>query len=147
MQDVLTSDVIAALLAHVELEPDAGGGDPTFEGNPSQIHAAFQTVANQYEDLLGDLSFGRPGTFIRSHEIAGALDTLTMDGFLSCANPDLVVYTIRRDKLREYFDSHLAARFEFAGVIDELPEAAGLFETKLRELRESDNAWDLVVVP
>ena len=146
MQGVLTSDVIAALLAHVE--PGAnGGGDPTFEGNPSQIHAAFRAVAAQYDQLLGDLSFGRPGTFIRSSELGGALDTLTMDGFLSCANPDLVVYTVRRSRLREYFEEYLAPVFDEAGLIDELPQAATVFKTSLEQLRESDNAWDLVVAP
>ncbi len=144
MRDVLTSDVIAALLAHLPRESEQSS-DAEFEGNPGQIHAAFNQVAQRYPELLGDISFGRPGTFVRSPAIAGALDTLVMDGFLSCANPDLVMYSIKGDKLSRYYHDYLESRFERDDVTVQLGDAAVLFQETLARLRDSDNAWELLV--
>jgi len=134
----LTSDVVAAVLAHFPAEK--------FESTSTEVHAGFRELGREFPELLGHVSFGRVGEYVASDAIDAALDSLAASSFYSRYNKDLVTYELNKDRLGVYYRRFLAERFTAAEVSeDRLVEAATRFHSLLEELHGSDDL-DTVLV-
>lgn len=138
-RDFLSSDVVAALLAHY---PEA-----TFKANPTQLQAAFRCVSHEYPMLLGQLSFGKVGEYVGSATIEAALDSLAATGYYSRYNKDLVTYELDQTSLLQYYNKYLKPRFKKSGIsCDIIKEAARFLCKSLCEIRNSSDRSQLLVL-
>ena len=138
-RNFLSSDVVAALLAHYP--------GTTFEANPTQLQAGFRRVSQKYPKLLGQVSFGKVGEYVGSATIEAALDSLAATGFYSRYNKDLVTYELNKHNLSEYYNSFLKHRFEKSGIsCDTIEEAANFLCKSLQEIRDSSDRSQLLVL-
>lgn len=134
----LSSDVIAALLAHFPEE--------TFEANPTQLQAAFRCVSHDYPMLLGQLSFGKVGEYVGSATIEAALDSLETTGYYSRCNLDLLTYQLHKEDLLKYYKDFLENRFEESGVSSKtIEEAAKVLRDSLHKIHASSDRKMLMV--
>lgn len=128
----LTSDVVAALLAHFP--------EDQFQSTPTELQASFRQVAKAFPVLLGNVSFGKVGAYVSSTSIDAALDSLAASGFYSRYNKDLVTHDLNRAKLKSYYDDFLNQRFADSGVpVDTIIEAAALLKESVSDLYKSPN--------
>ena len=138
-RNFLSSDVVAALLAHYP--------GTTFEANPTELQAGFRRVSQKYPELLGQVSFGKVGEYVGSATIEAALDSLAATGFYSRYNKDLVTYELNKHNLSEYYNSFLKPRFEKSGIsCDTIEEAANFLCKSLQEIRDSSDRSQLLVL-
>ena len=140
MSGFLTSDVVAAVLAHLP-------GDQ-FRSTSTEIQAGFRQLADKYPQLFGHLSFGKVGACVSSPTVEAALDSLAASGFYSCYTKGLVTYhQLDKEQLTEYYDRFLKQRFASSNIsVDIIKEAAESLQDGLRELRETHNLELLLVV-
>ena len=138
-RNFLSSDVVAALLAHYP--------EDTFEANPTQLQAAFRCVSHEYPLLLGQVSFGKVGEYVGSATIEAALDSLAATGYYSRNNKNLLTYKLEQKSLLQYYNNYLKPRFEKSGISgDTIKEASTLLSNSLHEIRNSSNRSQLLVL-
>lgn len=138
-RNFLSSDVVAALLAHYP--------GTTFEANPTELQAGFRRVSQKYPELLGQVSFGKVGEYVGSATIEAALDSLAVTEFYSRYSKDLVTYELNKHNLSGYYNNFLKPRFEKSGIsCDTIKEAANFLCKSLQEIRDSSDRSHLLVL-
>ena len=138
MREFLTSDAVAALLAHFP--------EDRFKSTSTELQAALRHVAKEFPLLLGNTSFGKVGAYIESSTIGAALDSLAASGFYSRHSGDLLTYELNREKLLLYYDGFLDQRFRNAGVsVDTIKQASLVLKHMICEIHESPSLDRLLV--
>ena len=138
MRGFLTSDAVAALLAHFP--------EDRFKSTSTELQAAFRHVAKEFPSLLGNTSFGKVGAYIASSAIDAALDSLAASGFYSRYSRDLLTYELNREKLLLYYDSFLDQRFRNAEVsVDTIKQASLVLKDIIHEIHGSPSLDRLLV--
>ena len=138
MPEFLTTDVVAALLAHFPEE--------RFKSTSTELQASFREVAREHPQLLGQISFGKVGAYVSSPTIEAALDSLAASGFYSRYNKDLVTYDLNRTALLDYYERFLSRRFDAADIsVDTIRNAARVLSRALTTIRRSSELERLLV--
>lgn len=138
MPEVLTTDVVAALLAHFPEE--------RFKSTSTELQAGFREVASEFPQLLGQISFGKVGAYVSSPTIEAALDSLAASGFYSRYNKDLVTYDLNRTALLDYYDRFLSRRFDNADItVDTIRNASLVLSRALSAIHRSSELERLLV--
>lgn len=138
MKEYLTSDVVAALMAHYP--------EDEFQSTSTELQAGFREVAGDFPDLLGQVSFGKVGSYVSSDAIDAALDSLAVSTLYSRYDKDLAVYALNKPELLNYYRRFLSKRFHDSGVSEErIVAAAGRLRGALDEIKSADRL-DAVMV-
>ena len=137
-QPFLAADTVAAILVHLP----AG----SFKATPTELHAGFRRAADGFPELLGQISFGKVGSYCHSPTIAAALESLAASSYWSRGGRDLLKCRLDRDRLREYYDRGLNWRFSEAGIsVETIDRASRMLLDALSELRLHSNHRHLMV--
>ena len=138
MPEFLTTDVVAALLAHFP--------EKRFKSTSTELQAGFREVASEYPQLLGQILFGKVGAYVSSPTIEAALDSLAASGFYSRYNKDLVTYDLNRTALLDYYERFLSTRFDAADIsVDTIRNAARVLSRALTTIHRSSELERLLV--
>ena len=138
MPEFLTTDVVAALLAHFP--------EDRFKSTSTELQAGFREVAGEFPELLGQVSFGKVGAYVSSPTIEAALGSLAASGFYSRYNKDLVTYDLNKRALLDYYNKFLSRRFDDAAVsVDTIKNAAQVLSRALLSIHRSSKLERLLV--
>lgn len=138
MPEFLTTDVVAALLAHFP--------EDRFKSTSTELQAGFREVAGEFPELLGQVSFGKVGAYVSSPTIEAALDSLAASGFYSRYNKDLVTYDLNKGALLDYYNRFLSRRFDDAAVsVETIKNASQALSRALLSIHRSSKLERLLV--